>query len=94
VGEGLIIVAVVTAAAWIRRVLLPLIVVIFLFIVGVVVAGALPEKLEELGAGLVAAAAEGVVLVGAHELLLLLIALGLPLALAGIRGGRGGGRRS
>jgi hypothetical protein len=98
VGEGLVVAAVAVvvtaAAAGIRRVLLLLIVIFFLFIVGVVVAGPLPEQLEELGAGLVPAPVDGVILVGARELILLLLALGLPLALAGVRGCRGGGRRS
>lgn len=79
------------AAGWALPLLL-LLLSAFLFlvvvVVGVVVAGTLLEELEELGAGLVGAAADG--LIGARELLLL--ALGWPLALAGAR--RGGGRRS
>jgi len=96
VGEGLlavvtaVVVVVTAAAAWTPRVLLLLL--LFLVIVGVVVAGALPEQLEELGAGLVALAVDGVVLLGARELLLLrlvlaALALGPRLELAGVRGG-------
>lgn len=81
VREGLVVVLV-NAALRIRQVLLLPVVTSFILVVGVVVAGPLAEQLEELGARLVAAAADGVILVGAREfVLVILLALGCLLRL-------------